>query len=104
MAKSEAPFGTVDGSYWETAGRSRSAVPERDLMRAVLKASLLDFMRRCGKPDARFREAREWLFDRNDDSLFAFESVCEVLRLRPGKIRAGLLEWMREKRGIKSDG
>jgi hypothetical protein len=70
-------------------------------MLAVLKVAIRDFTKRYHARDARFHEARDWLFNRENDGIFAFESVCEVLRLSPGKIREGLLQWTKQKNGRK---
>jgi hypothetical protein len=107
MEEREAPYWAVDdnaltATYWETANNKRCPEPERDLMIAVLKVALLDFTKRYHVRDTRFQEARDWLFGRENDGVFAFESVCEVLRLSPGKIRAGLLRWIKQKSGRKA--
>jgi hypothetical protein len=83
--------------YWETVVAWQTPEPERRLMRAVLKVAILDFKKRYHARDARFRDARDWLFGCEEDGVFAFESVCELLRLSPGKIRTGLLRWMKLK-------
>ena len=102
MEERETPYWTVDdnaltATYWETVNNKRCPEPERDLMFAVLKVALLDFTKRHHVRDTRFQEARDWFFSREDDGVFAFESVCEVLRLGPGKIRTGLLRWIKQK-------
>jgi hypothetical protein len=93
---------TVDDSvsaatYWDTVDNKRLPGPERKLMLAVLKVAIWDFTDRYHLRGARFEEARDWLFDRDNDGIFAFESVCEVLRLSPGKIRTALLQWVNQK-------
>jgi hypothetical protein len=82
-------------TYWETVDNKRFRGPERKLMLAVLKVAIWDFTGHYQMRDARFREARDWLFDSDNDGIFAFESVCEVLRLSAGKIRNGLLDWVK---------
>jgi hypothetical protein len=106
MEGKEALYLTVDDSalaatYWETVNSKRPPEPERDLMLAVLKVAILDFKKRYHARDARFQEAWDWLFSCENDGVFAFESVCEVLRLSPRKIRNGLLQWMKVKDGRK---
>jgi hypothetical protein len=106
MGEKEALYLTVDDSalavtYWETVNSKRAPEPERYLMLAVLKVAILDFKKRYHARDARFHEAQDWLFGRENDGVFAFESVCEVLRLSPGKIRNGLLQWIKQKNGRK---
>jgi hypothetical protein len=100
----KAAYYTVDdtvsaATYWETVDNKRFPGPERKLMLAVLKVAIWDFTDRCHIRDARFQEARDWLFDPDDEGIFAFESVCEVLQLSPGKIRRALLQWIKQKHG-----
>lgn len=33
-----------------------------------------------------FCEAEEWFLDETSDSLFSFENICEVLRIKPTKL------------------
>jgi hypothetical protein len=66
-------------------------------MLAVLRVAIRDFTKRCRRRDARFQEVRAWLFNPENDDVFAFESVCEALRLNPAKIRSGLLQWMKQR-------
>ena len=40
-----------------------------------------------------FREAEEWILERNSDWFFSFENICETLELYPDYIRQGLLCW-----------
>jgi hypothetical protein len=40
-----------------------------------------------------FCEAEEWFLDETSDSLFSFENICEVLRIKPNYFRKGLLRW-----------
>ena len=88
----------VTERYWETVTRWQTSEPERDLLLAVLRVAIRDFKKRYHARDAHFRDARDWLFEgRGSDGLFAFESVCAVLRLSPGKIRNGLLQWSKQK-------
>ena len=87
--------------YWETVVVWQTPEPERRLMRAVLKVAILDFKKRYHARDARFRDARDWLFEGESEELFAFESVCAVLRLSPKRIRNGLIQWIKQKNGRK---
>ena len=44
-----------------------------------------------------FREAEEWILERNSDWFFSFENICETLELYPDYIRQGLLCWKEAK-------
>ena len=76
--------------FWITFHRQDSAQPERDLMLAVLTDAIWDYKRNLAARNARFREAQEWLFNGNDESLFSFEIICEILNFNAGVIRRGL--------------
>jgi len=87
--------------YWETVTRWQTSEPERDLMLAVLRVAIRDFKKRYHARDGHFRDARDWLFEKGSDELFAFESVCAVLRLSPRRIRNGLIQWIKQTNGRK---
>ena len=76
--------------FWTAFHRQDSAQPERDLMLAVLTDAIWDYKRNLAARNARFREAQEWLFDGNGESLFSFETICEILNFNAAVIRRGL--------------
>jgi len=39
-----------------------------------------------------FQETEQWFFAGEEDGVFTFENLCEILRLTPGYIRRGLLD------------
>jgi hypothetical protein len=45
-----------------------------------------------------FREAEDWILEKNTEWLFSFENICEALQLNPDYIRRGLLVWKEAKR------
>ena len=45
-----------------------------------------------------FREAEDWICEKNTDWLFSFENICETLELNSDYIRRGLLVWKEAKR------
>jgi hypothetical protein len=47
-----------------------------------------------------FREAEEWILEKNSDWLFSFENICETLQLNPDYIRRGLVSWKEVQRRI----
>ena len=79
--------------YWETVIRKNYSQPEKELMLAVLKDAIINYKKRMHLGNALFKEAETWLFERERDRLFSFETVCAVLGLSPGKIRKELLAW-----------
>ena len=70
--------------------------PERRLLAAILRDAIDCYMRSCFGKSRRekkiFRETEEWFFG-SDEGVFSFENVCEILKLAPGYIRRGLLEY-----------
>ena len=42
---------------------------------------------------AQFSEVYEWVVDKENHSLFAFSTICDVLNLSPDCMREGLLAW-----------
>jgi len=77
--------------FWATMTPKDFSQPEKDLMLAVLTDAIRDYRSNLSACNARFREARRWLFGPNE-SLFSFESICEILELNPALIRRKLLE------------
>lgn len=70
--------------------------PERRLLAAILRDAIDCYMRYCfGKSRREKRmqqETEEWFFG-DDEGVFSFENVCEILKLSPGYIRRGLLRY-----------
>lgn len=83
----------VTSRYWETVIRKNYSQPEKELMLAVLKDAIMNYKKRMHLGNALFKEAETWLFERERDRLFSFETVCAVLGLSPGKIRSELISW-----------
>jgi hypothetical protein len=87
---------TVDGVL-EDLAKTSIRPGEEALMLAVLKSATEDFQEyvnaREQKAKLLFSEAEEWFLDETSDSLFSFENICEVLRIKPNYFRKGLLRW-----------
>lgn len=70
--------------------------PEVRLVIAVLEDAISTFFRygswRNRKERQLFNEVEAWFFTPNEDGVFSFENVCEVLRINAGYIRRGLLQ------------
>ena len=69
----------VTSTYWETVIRKSYSQPEKELMLAVLKDAMINYKKQFCPGNALFKEAETWLFDRERDWLFSFETVCAVL-------------------------
>lgn len=70
---------------------------EYRLLLAVLQDAVACWFRYCRSRDGRdrrmFQEVYEWFWDKENEWLYAFESICEYLELDPDAIRRGLLRW-----------
>jgi hypothetical protein len=82
--------------FWRTVRSNEHALPERDLMLAVLKDALLSFRKNLHNPNKLFKDDRTWFFQNDRDDLYSFESVCAVLGLSAHGIRRRLLAWENE--------
>ena len=71
--------------------------PERRLLAAILRDAIDCYMRHCFAKSRRekkmLQETEEWFFGSGEEGVFSFENVCEILKLAPGYIRRGLLQY-----------
>lgn len=85
--------------FFQHTHRKHPIEPEKKLMLAVLQDAVDCFQKylfsRNEKGKTTFRDAEEWILERNSEWLFSFESICESLGLDAGYIRNGLIEWNR---------
>lgn len=74
---------------------------EEALMLAVLQDAIADFQEYILAKDKKgkelFQEAEAWILEKNGDSIFSFEYICEILGLEPNYLRKGLLDWKQAK-------
>jgi hypothetical protein len=87
--------------YLEIFSRNRALAPEKELMLAILSDAIECILKYCEQPiplrAKLFQDAREWLFDHEDNEPFSFLNVCETLDFDPSYLRRGILEKMRAK-------
>jgi hypothetical protein len=78
---------------------------EEKLMLAVLENAVEYFQKYifARNPSGKrlFQEAEEWFLEKDSESFFSFENICETLGLHPDYIRQGLLCWKEAK--LKAD-
>ena len=83
--------------YLDTFRRKLHLEPEKKLMLALLEDAIACYQKyllaRDSKGKALFEEAEEWLRQPGGGSVFAFDSVCELLGLNPDYLRRGMAEW-----------
>src|SRR5262245_29518194 len=74
---------------------------EERLMLAVLENAVEHFQKYvlARKPSGKqlFREAEEWFLDKDSESLYSFENICDTLGFHPDHIRKGLMAWKEAK-------
>ena len=87
------PFATPPA---EVAERIRTQ-PECHLLWAVLREGMETYMRYAAATNRRgqrlFTEAETWIFEDDPTWLCSFVSICHVLELEPGYLRARLQRW-----------
>jgi len=70
---------------------------EEALMLAVLRDAIDCFQRYVivekEQEEKAFREAENWILEKNNDWLFSFNNICETLGFDSGYLRQGLLRW-----------
>jgi hypothetical protein len=86
----------LPAQYQETFQRKTHLAPEKALMLAVLEDAILCFQRyagaRNGKTRRLFRDAENWILEKDDKWFFSFDQICSSLGLEPGYIRLGLMK------------
>jgi hypothetical protein len=69
-------------------------------MLALLQDGIDCFLRhlaaRDGKGKELLAETERWIFEREIDGIFSFDSVCETLRISPSYLRAKIRQWKEE--------
>jgi hypothetical protein len=95
------PDTLLPAQYFETFRRKAHLEPEKRLMLAVLEDAIACFQKyifaRDGRGRTIFREAEEWILEKDSDWLFSFENICEVLGFNPQYVREGLTRWKEAK-------
>jgi hypothetical protein len=95
------PDTLVSAQYLENLLRKTVLEPERRLVLAVLEDAIncfqVNVMAERGRRKKLFKESEDWIMGRDDDWIFSFVSVCELLRFNPEYVRRGLLRWKEKK-------
>ena len=92
--------------YLRNSRRTVHLEPEKHLMHAILDEAIKTYRMHVATKSGRdyrlFLDAQLWIMDRNDDWLFSFENICEVLGLDPDFVRSGLIRWKEQQSGVAS--
>jgi hypothetical protein len=86
----------LPAEYQDTFRRRTHLEPEKTLMLAVLEDAVTCFQKharaRQSKSKQMFREAEEWILEKESKYFFSFEHICASLGFEPGYIRQGLMK------------
>src|SRR5712672_1277468 len=82
--------------FFDTFRRSEPLEPERVLLLAILEEAVHCYRKYSTARDRtgrdRFREAQGWIMGADNNWIFCFAGICELLGLDPQYIRRGLLQ------------
>lgn len=80
---------------YEDHQETELAVPERELLRAILRSALIDVKK--AKSEEELRKALHYVLSGDEDYIFSFRSICQFLNLVPERIIEALgLDPMKE--------
>ncbi len=95
------PDTLLSAHYYGNLRRKTLIQPEMRLTLAILEDAINCFQNNLtaesGKGKMLFNEAEEWILEEDDDWIFSFRNVCELLGFNPAYLRQGLLRWKQEK-------
>ena len=83
--------------FFDTMRRTKYLEPEKALLLAILEDAIHNYRKyslahdRVGQE--RFAEAEHWIMHAENDWIFSFKNVCELLGLDPEYLRHGLQDW-----------
>lgn len=70
---------------------------EEGLMLAILEEAIACFRKYVHARDERgkalFRDAEQWILERESEWIFSFDSICETLGINASYLRQGLIRW-----------
>ena len=104
MTKLFEPDVLVDRLFFHIYRMKHQSEPERALLFAVLSEAIETFRKFAFSKSVRgqnlFRQAEEWLWDKEPDYFFSCKNICEVMGLDPCYLRRGLRQWVEENREL----
>ncbi|HEX9444531.1 MAG TPA: hypothetical protein VGA73_10440 [Candidatus Binatia bacterium] len=84
--------------YQNTFQRRFPLAPEKTLMMAVMEDAIGCVQKyarsRNPKSAQMFRDAEEWILEKDSEWLFSFDQICSSLGWNPSYVRRGLIEEM----------
>ena len=107
MTKLFEPDILVDRQFFHAYRTKHTSEPERALLLAVLSEAIETFRKFAFSKSARgqslFRQAKEWLWDKEPDYFFSCKNICEVMGLDPCYLRRGLMQWVEKNQELNWD-
>ena len=95
------PDPLLPAQYLENLRRKTLLEPEKKLMLAVLEDAIncfqVNVVAQSGRRKKLFNEAENWIMKHDNDWIFSFVNVCELLQFNPEYLRRGLLRWKEKK-------
>jgi hypothetical protein len=83
--------------FFDTLRRSERMQPEKALFVAILQDAIHSYRKHASARDRvgkeRFQEVESWIMQTEEDWIFSFQNVCELLGLDPEYLRRGLEKW-----------
>jgi len=103
LEESSEPEILLPNQFFSEFSENSAVEGERRLMSAILGDAVQCYQKYALASDARgqrlFREAEEWLMERDTGAAFTFEYICEARGLDAEAVRSGLRQW-RERRAV----
>lgn len=102
------PLGySMDEESLERLFKRSAREGEEGLMLAVLEDAIACLRKYAHARDkrgrAQFREAEDWILERESDWIFSFANICETLGIDPSYLREGLLKWKENESRLKQE-
>jgi hypothetical protein len=83
--------------YFDNLRRKAVLEPEKRLLLAILEDAINSYQDNVTATESKarklFNDTEEWITQTDDDWVFSFTTVCEILGLNPEYVRRGLLRW-----------
>ncbi|MBI2090932.1 MAG: hypothetical protein HYT78_19690 [Deltaproteobacteria bacterium] len=87
----------ASATFAETVRRKSPLDPEKMLMLAVLEDAVFCIQKNLRSTSRKgqrlMQETEDWIGEEDDEWLFSFNNICEVLGLDARYLRQGLLRW-----------
>ena len=91
----------LPAQYLEGTKNKNEAMPEKDLMLALLEDAVCCFQKYLLVSNRKgrifFKEAEGWIFDEVNNGVFCYRNICDILDIDADYLRLGLIRW-KEKR------